>query len=85
MNWNVSVDDDAKKYCAKIPKRDAERIATVLLDMETNPYMGDIEKMRGEDSVWRRRVGSYRIMYEIFAAQKIIYIADIRRRTSKTY
>ena len=30
-----------------------------------NPYAGDIKKMEGEEYVWRRRVGAYRIFYEI--------------------
>lgn len=41
--------------------------------------------MKGEENVWRRRVGSYRIFYEIIVDKKIIYVYDVKRRTSSTY
>ncbi len=85
MHWNVVIDNDMKKYLLKIPKRDAFRIAAVLQEFATNPYAGDIEKMEGEEDTWRRRIGSYRILYKILTEQKIINVADIRRRTSNTY
>lgn len=53
--------------------------------MTVDPFIGDIEKMKGEENVWRRRVGSYRIFYEVLKDQKIIYINDLKRRTSNTY
>jgi len=52
--------------------------------MVEDPFMGDILKMAGKDS-WRRRVGSYRIFYNIHRDLKLIYIFEITRRTSKTY
>jgi mRNA-degrading endonuclease RelE of RelBE toxin-antitoxin system len=53
-------------------------------DLPANPFAGDIEKMEVE-GVWRRRVGVYRIFYEIISAQKVIYVFNIKRRTSSTY
>lgn len=53
-------------------------------DLPTNPFTGDVEKMEAE-RVWRRRVGAYRIFYEIISTQKVIYVFNIKRRTSSTY
>ena len=47
--------------------------------------MGDIVKLGGEDNIWRRRVGNYRIKYRVSMEEKIIDIYDIERRTSSTY
>ncbi len=85
MNWQILVDSVASKFLKRIPRLDAKRILDVLQELVVNPYAGDIEKMEGKDDIWRRRVGSYRILYEIYSAKRIIYISDIRRRTSKTY
>ncbi|MEK7078324.1 MAG: type II toxin-antitoxin system RelE/ParE family toxin [Patescibacteria group bacterium] len=86
MNWQIGVDDSARKYLKCIPKSDADRIAAVLEKIKiAGPYMGDIEKMKGQTNVWRRRVGSYRIMYEIYLGKRIVYVIEIERRTSKTY
>ena len=85
MSWELIVDDFAKKTLRRIPQRDAERVLSVIKELTVNPYAGDIEKMQGEKNAWRRRIGSYRIFYEVYAPRKIIYVSDVRRRTSNTY
>ncbi len=85
MNWQILVDSAASKFLKRIPQTDAKRILDVLQELVVNPYAGDIEKMEGKDDIWRRRVGSYRILYEIYSAKRIIYISDVRRRTSRRY
>ena len=85
MNWTVVVDDVAEKQLKRISRRDAERIREALREFAVNPYAGDIQKLGGEEDAWRRRGGSYRVLYEIRNREKIVYIADIRRRTSSTY
>ena len=78
MNWQIYVTDRAGKQLKKLPKNDAERIRNAIDEMELNPFSGDIEKLSGYDDVWRRRVGSYRLLYEIHIAKRIIYIKDGR-------
>ncbi len=62
-----------------------ERITAAIKEFAINPYAGDIEKMEGEKDTWRRRIGAYRIFYEIHTARKIIYIFEIKRHASNTY
>lgn len=85
MSWKVLVDPKARKALEKIPKRDSERFAQAIDRMETDPSEGDIEKPGGQENVWRRRIGSYRMFYEIYKARNLIYISKIERRTSSTY
>ena len=85
MDWELIVDSAARKQCKRIPRRDAEKILTAIQELAVNPYAGDIEKMEGEKDVWRRRVGSYRIFYEIYTTKKIVYVFEVKRRTSTTY
>lgn len=85
MSWELIVDNLARKQIKRIPKKDAERILSAIRELAVNPYSGDTERMKGEDDTWRRRVGSYRILYEIRTGKRIIYVFDVRRRTSSTY
>ena len=85
MNWQLIIDNSVKKQLARIIKSDAVRLVAVMNELTVNPFAGDIEKMRGEKDVWRRRVGSYRIFYEVYAAKKIIFVFSVLRRTSSTY
>lgn len=85
MDWQVLLDGNAEKYLERLPERDEKKIREVIRGLGVNPFIGDIQKMRGEQDVWRRRVGSYRVFYEVRLSEKMIYIFDIQRRTSRTY
>ncbi len=85
MIWQLIIDDEAKKQLERIPTKQADRITLILKSLAVNPYGGDIQKMVGEKDVWRRRVGSYRIFYEVHTEKRIVYVFDIKRRTSKIY
>ena len=85
MNWIVLVAERARKELEKFPKPDRDRIFEVIKELQVNPYQGDIEKMEGEEFIWRRRVGSYRIFYELYPHKRIVNIFRVERRTSKTY
>jgi len=85
MNWDVKIAKKVQKQIKSFSKKDTNRTITFLEQIAGNPYQGDIEKIEGEKNIWRRRVGSYRILYEIFSKQRFIYILNIQRRTSITY
>ena len=84
-NWVLQVDSVIYKFLKKIPRHNAERLLAVVKELSVDPFSGDIKKMSGEDNVWRKRVGAYRIRYELIKEEKIIYVFQIERRTSKTY
>ncbi len=84
-NWDLRIDPDVFKAFKKIPRHHAEAILQVIKLLPVNPYFGDIQKMKGEDNTWRRRVGNYRIFFKIFSERKTILVFHVERRTSKTY
>lgn len=85
MSWKIETAKRVRKEIKRIPKKDAMRLFIVFGHLEKNPYYGGIEKIEGEENLWRRRVGNYRIIYEIFAKEKLINVLDLRRRTTATY
>lgn len=85
MRWVLKIDDSALKQLSKFPAKDARRILTVTESLIDDPFFGDVAKIRAEKNVWRKRVGSYRIFYELIVDKKLIYVFTIKRRTSQTY
>ena len=83
MPWILSVRDKVYKQLKEFPVDDSRRILFVFELMRQDPYSGDIVSL-GETG-FRRRVGSYRIFYEIRKYEQVVYIYKIERRTSKTY
>ena len=84
-SWDLQIDPGVFKVLKKIPRHDAENLLIAIRLLPKNPYFGDIQKMKGENNVWRRRIGEYRIFYRIKVAEKVILLFRLERRTSKTY
>jgi mRNA interferase RelE/StbE len=84
-NWVLQIDSAVFKVLQKMPRKEVKRLLAVIERLPLNPFSGDIQKMKGEENVWRRRVGSYRIFYELILKERIIYVYQIERRTSTTY
>jgi len=53
--------------------------------MREDPFWGDIARVHGRQEAWRRRVGNYRIFYDLMPERLLIVILAIERRTSTTY
>jgi len=85
MSWRVGVSHNALKFLKRIAIKDATKIKTALIGMAENPYVGDLEKMKGEENVWQRRIGNYRIIFEISESERSVAVYDIKRKTSNTY
>ena len=85
MSWQVHIAKSAKKNLKHFLQKYQDHILLALRELAVNPYAGDIEKIGGEQNTWRRRVGSYRILYEINVASKLISVRTIDRQTSNTY
>lgn len=85
MSWKVRIAKRVSKELKHISKKDAKRLLFILEELIENPYQGDIEKIKGEDNVWRWRIGNYRLLYEIIPKRKCVDVFQVRRRTTTTY
>jgi mRNA-degrading endonuclease RelE of RelBE toxin-antitoxin system len=84
-NWELKIDSKIYKDLKKISKKDVVRIVEAIEEISHNPYRGDIEKIKGEKNLWRKRIRAYRVFYDIEKSQRVIKIICVERRTSKTY
>lgn len=84
MPWSVDLRGRARKSLRRVPAPDRTRIAAALDEMRFDPLSGDVVKLKGT-SAFRRRVGNYRIIFEIDFAAQAIAVFDVLRRTSTTY
>ena len=83
--WVLRIDPSVLKKLEQVPKRDARRILEEIRGLSLSPYYGDIQKMKGAENTWRRRIGSYRFFYKLFSQERIILVFHLERRTSTTY
>lgn len=85
MNWILKIDPKAEKVLRWLKDKDRRLISQALDAMMADPFFGDIVRLHNERSAWRRRVGNYRIFYDVYIDNKIVAVVEISRRTSKTY
>ena len=85
MAWNVQITGPAQKEFQKLPASDQKRVKAALLAMQEDPFSGDVKRLKGQAPGWRRRVGNYRIVYDLYFEARLILVAGILRRTSTTY
>lgn len=84
-NWELRIDNKVFKALKRIPDSEVKKITATIRALPDNPYAGDIRKVRGEEMVWRRRVGEYRIFYEVYQRERYIDVRWVERKGSKTY
>ena len=86
MPWTVTVEKSALRGLSRIPKGERERIGAVLASMEADPFGGDLKYLRNDPrGAYRRRVGSWRIIFDADTQGHMIDVKAITRRTSTTY
>ncbi|EEM68431.1 Plasmid stabilization system [Bacillus thuringiensis serovar andalousiensis BGSC 4AW1] len=68
------------KFIAKQEKGIQKRIVEGLKELLEIPPEGDIKSMKGYTDLYRLRVGTFRILFEINHDEKVIYIQAIGNR-----
>jgi len=53
--------------------------------MREDPVTGDVVHLKNESAAWRRRVGDWRILFDLYPDRHLVDVVDIRRRTTTAY
>jgi len=86
MTWRLVLTNPAVRALRDVPRADLEHINSAFEDMHSSdPYSGDIKFLKGTNRALRRRVGTWRVLFEVHAEQKLVVILDVVRRSSNTY
>jgi mRNA-degrading endonuclease RelE of RelBE toxin-antitoxin system len=87
VNWTVRLSRPAEKTIARAPAPDRVRLLAALDAMARDPKLGDTRGLQHPDlPAFRRGVGSYRILFDLYPEQRLVdIIDDITRRTTTTY
>ena len=78
MPREVEIRSRAEKELAKIPRKDAGRIAEAVLHLEKG-LNGDIKKLTNHTPGYRLRVGDWRVLFDVFPDRIVIQTIKHRR------
>ena len=84
MTWGLVIANRAKRQSRRLFADVHDAIDEAFSQMCENPFQGDVKFLRGLETM-RRRIGDWRILYELNEAKKLIIVTAIKRRGSTTY
>jgi mRNA-degrading endonuclease RelE of RelBE toxin-antitoxin system len=85
MRWNLVITKPAARDLKSVGLDDLQRIDGAFEAMRNDPYGGDIKFLRGMGGALRRRVGVWRILFEVHQQEREVVVLAVKRRTSTTY
>ncbi|HYH05124.1 MAG TPA: type II toxin-antitoxin system RelE/ParE family toxin [Bacillota bacterium] len=80
MNYIVKFSKSAAKAFEKLPNTTQKRIEQKLEYLKISPRGNDTKKLKGSTNYYRTRVGDYRIIFEIYDKELLVWIVDIDSR-----
>ena len=87
MNWHVELATSAIKDLKRLPRDRQARVERSIDEMENDPMVGDVKPLKGSEwkGYYRKRVGSYRIIFTINTQAMTVEVSAIIIRSEKTY
>lgn len=85
MTWTLVIASPAARDLRRVPAPDLEHINEAFSEMRTSPFAGDVKSLRGTKGALRRRVGDWRILFDLHQKKRLIVVTAVKRRSSKTY
>ncbi len=79
--FNVSYSNQARQFLKKADKVLIKRLIEKIERLREEPIIADTKKVEGSPSLFRVRVGDYRILYEVDYKNNLIGIVKIDKRS----
>ncbi len=76
---------DLDKLKGRIRRQDFERLRTAIRNLADEPHPQGVRKIKGAERAYRIRVGSYRVVYEVYNNDNLVIILQVSRRNETTY
>jgi mRNA-degrading endonuclease RelE of RelBE toxin-antitoxin system len=74
-----------QKQLDKLPAADFTRVDAAIESMRVDPFTGDVVQLKKAEAAFRRRVGDYRLLFDVFRERRHVDVVAVLRRTTTTY
>ena len=85
MSWKLIYSRRAVRSLRRLPRDDQARLLMQLNAMQEDPLGGNVKALRHHPISFRRRVGEFRILFDLDQVVRSVLIHDISRRSESTY
>lgn len=71
----------ALRFLAKLEKEDRTRVFKKIKALQEDPFPSGVKKLKGEADVFRLRIGDLRVLYKLIAADEVILVFRVDKRS----
>lgn len=81
MKYEVRLSRRADRELASLDVSMRSRIVERLKELRDDPFPRGVVKLQGRESVYRIRVGDYRVLYEVFRKEGVLLVDKVDHRS----
>ena len=85
LEVSAAVDRDLDRLKQRIRRQNFERLRTAIRSLADEPRPQGVRKIKGAERAYRIRLGSYRVVYEIYDNENLVLLLQVARRRETTY
>ena len=78
--WTVVVHREAKRELRRLPRHILQSALESIRALATDPYPSGCSKLKGHASLYRVRVGDWRIVYDVDDALRTVTVLRVASR-----
>ncbi len=79
-SYSIAFKPSVEKDLRKLPKSVVSLVFEEIENLPSSPMQPPAKKLAGSERMYRKRIGDYRIIYEVDTKQHVITIHYIRHR-----
>jgi mRNA interferase RelE/StbE len=80
VTFSIEVAPTAERQLRRLDAENRARIAAHIRSLGADPRPSGAEQLSAPESLWRIRVGSYRVVYQIRSSQLVVLVLRIGHR-----
>ena len=85
MRFRVEISSRARRDIRRLDQQIRNRIESAINGLAENPYPRGSLKLKGYDRAWRIRVGTFRVLYDVYEDLVLVVVLKADRRGEDTY
>lgn len=76
--YKVVIEKEAEKYLNRLDRPTVKRLRNAIDQIGVDPTVG--ERLTNHDATYKYRVGSYRILYDVYENEVVVVVVKIASR-----
>lgn len=80
IQYEIRITNQAAKELNDLPIQIRSRILEAFEELAQWPVVSNVKKLKGYKNLYRKRVGDYRILFEVYEQQLVITVVRIAHR-----